>query len=116
MKSATLISEKKKIIILGDFNSFSPVDSAYYLQKNRYAVVQSLINKGFTDTYMQLNTKFESSFPTEKYMQKVKKPTRIDYVFANKAAIKNLNAAKFIKDSVTNNLSDHYPLMIEFAN
>jgi exodeoxyribonuclease-3 len=116
LKMAAVLSEKKKTLIFGDFNSFSPVDGAYYQQKNRYAVIQSLLDDGFTDTYMQLHHKFEGSFPTIKYVQKLKKPTRIDYVFANKTALKLLVDTKFIKDSITNNLSDHYPLMVEFNN
>jgi exodeoxyribonuclease-3 len=116
LKIASTIAANRKTLILGDFNSFSPVDSAYYQRQNRYAVIQSLIDDRFTDTYMQLNTKFEASFPTVKYAQKIKKSTRIDYVFANKAASKQLVEAKFIKDIVTNNLSDHFPLMVEFIN
>lgn len=116
LKMAKTLPVNRKTLILGDFNSFSPVDSMYYQFKNRYEVIQSLLNDGFTDTYMKINHRFEHSFPTTKYAQKVKKPTRIDYIFANKVALKLLINAKFIKDSVANNLSDHFPLMIEFTN
>lgn len=109
------IPEQEKTMILGDFNSFSPADSLSYPIKRPYGVVQSLLENGFYDTYMQVNEQFENSFPTIKYAPKVRYSTRIDYVFANQAASQQVIDAKFIKDSITNNLSDHYPLMAEFA-
>ncbi len=106
------LPKNRKIMILGDLNSFSPADSLHY-NHHRFGVIQSLLDNGFSDTFMQINHSFESSFPTLKYIQKTKAPTRIDYIFANKAALQRVAAARFIKDSVTNKLSDHYPLMIE---
>jgi len=116
IKQAALLSSKRKVLIMGDFNSFSPADSLHYLRKNRYAVIQQLIDQGFLDIYQQLNPTFEYSFPTDSYAQKAKVTTRIDYVFANLSAFGGAVKATIIKDAVTRELSDHYPLLIEFSH
>lgn len=116
LAKAAAIPSTEKILVLGDFNSFSPEDSASYPQKRRYGVVQSLLDNGFSDAYRQLHHQFEYSFPTTAYAHKVKSPTRIDYVFANKTALSYLTSAAILKDSTTARLSDHYPLMTTFKN
>jgi endonuclease/exonuclease/phosphatase family metal-dependent hydrolase len=113
---AAAIPSKEKILITGDLNSFSPQDSTSYPQQRRYGVVQSLLDSGFTDAYRQIHHRFEHSFPTKAYNHKVKSPTRIDYVFVNKTAAKNLTGANIIKDLITDSLSDHYPLLTIFKN
>jgi exodeoxyribonuclease-3 len=113
---AAAIPSKEQILITGDLNSFSPEDSASYPQKRRYGVVQSLLNSGYTDAYRQINHRFEHSFPTKAYHHKVKSPTRIDYLFANKTALSYLTGAIILKDLITDSLSDHYPLLTIFKN
>lgn len=113
---AAAIPSTEKVLVLGDFNSFSPEDSASYPQKRRYGVVQSLLDNGFSDAYRQFHHGFEPSFPTTAYAHKVKSPTRIDYVFVNKTASHDITGAEIIKDSATARLSDHYPLMTTFKN
>lgn len=110
---AAKIPENEKIIIMGDLNSFSPADSVQYGHR-RFAVIQRLEDGGFTDVFRQVNQTFENSFPTEKYVYKSKTANRIDYIFANRLVIEDVVYSKFIKDSTTHTLSDHYPLMAEF--
>lgn len=111
---AAAIPAPEKVLIIGDLNSFSPQDSLSYPVKRRYGVVQSLLDSGYTDAYQQINRRFESSFPTTAYLHKAKMPTRIDYVFANKATARYITAAGIIKDNITAKLSDHYPLLVTF--
>ena len=115
--SAARIPAGKGILIMGDLNSFSPEDSLHYSPARRYGVVQMLIDNGFTDGYKKINQPFGASFPTIAYVKKVrsKQPVRIDYIFANSILAEKLISATIIRDSITDNLSDHYPLLVEFT-
>jgi exodeoxyribonuclease-3 len=116
LDSAAKIPSGKGILIMGDLNSFSPEDSVHYCPARKYGVVQMLIDKGFTDSYKKINKPFGSSFPTAAYVTKVKtkQPVRIDYIFVNSILAEKLITATIIRDSVTDQLSDHYPLVVEF--
>ncbi|MGN6417844.1 MAG: endonuclease/exonuclease/phosphatase family protein [Pseudobacter sp.] len=111
---AAAIPATEKLLIAGDLNSFSPADSLNYPGKRRYGVVHSLLDADFTDVFRQFHHQFEFSFPTTTYQYKVKTPARIDYVFANKTALSELTAAEIIRDSITDGLSDHYPILAVF--
>jgi exodeoxyribonuclease-3 len=114
--SAAKIPIGKGILIMGDLNSFSPEDSVHYSPARKYGVVQMLLDKGYTDCYKKINQSFGSSFPTTAYASKVKtkQPVRIDYMFVNNILAEKLLTATIIRDSATSQLSDHYPLLVEF--
>lgn len=130
-----------KIILAGDFNTFSPLDSMYYShgrlelffnerdsmyqEKNLnhgkldYSVVQKVMNFGLTDLEASLrasNYEFSGSFPTM-----VKKEgehgdqRRLDYIFASKNLASKVTKAKTITTDTTLILSDHLPVIVELS-
>lgn len=129
----------KPAIILGDFNSFAPCDSAYYnhtgikdsmqlaQQKNKvlqnlnennqldYNVIRTLLDAGFYDSFSLFHKKFERSYPTKIYpalpeSEKVK----IDHILLSPEMKNKCTGMEIIKDAVTDTLSDHYPVKADF--
>lgn len=129
-----------KVILAGDFNTFSPLDSAYYAhgrlepffndrdllykEKNLnhgqldYSVIQEILDFGFIDFEASMrNTShvFSGSFPTliEKEGEHGDQ-RRLDYVFASKNLVNNVKSARIIANDSTNILSDHLPVVVDW--
>lgn len=129
-----------KIILAGDFNTFSPVDSVYYQkeqlvpffqardeaynEKNLrngqldYSVIEKLMRDGLVDVEYQIRSddyRFTGSFPT-----RVEKegddgdPRRLDYVFVSKNLADQVMGAQIIANDTTWILSDHLPVRVDF--
>lgn len=135
------LPENSNIILAGDFNTFSPVDSIYYShgklepffqtrdlefnEKNLrdgkldYSVIQKLMDHGLVDVEYQQRTEnyqFTGSFPT-----RVEKegedgdPRRLDYVFVSKNLADQVEDAKIMANDTTWILSDHLPVRVDFS-
>ena len=129
-----------KVILAGDFNTFSANDSAYYahgrlepffdsrdvqfnehnLKDGRldYSVLDRLSAAGFTDVEYRARPAdyaFSGSFPG-----KVEKEgehgdlRRLDYVFVSPALADQVVDARIIADDTTQLLSDHLPVRVDF--
>ena len=128
------------IVLAGDFNTFSPLDSSYYSNtfmeaffkqrdetydehnlnggKLDYSVLVKLMKAGFTDLEYRMrgaDYTFTGSFPTL-----IVKPgdhgsrRRLDYVFANANLVPYVNQASVIANESTQFLSDHLPVLVDF--
>lgn len=129
----------EKVIVLGDFNAFSPVDSLFYTTsgvrdsmyaaetKNSvlrnlnvqheidYAVVRSFLHHGFYDSFSLLHQPFDASYPTKVFPgTTVSDQIKIDQVLLSAKMKASFKSARIIKDAVTDTLSDHYPIMETF--
>jgi endonuclease/exonuclease/phosphatase family metal-dependent hydrolase len=127
------------VIMAGDFNTFSPLDSIYYShgrlepffndrdslyqEKNLnngnldYTVIQEVMDFGFIDLEASSRTStynFFGSFPTliEKEGEHGDQ-RRLDYIFASKNLANKVFQAKIITSNATLRLSDHLPIMVE---
>lgn len=122
---ASLLPQNEKILITGDFNSFSPSDSSVYDQdrlksyllyeeKNKhirnlkdgkfdYSVIASIEKAGYIDLMKCFHNNFIQS--------SVGSRQRIDFMFGNKALVKGAMSNEIIIDSTTQKLSDHYPTL-----
>jgi endonuclease/exonuclease/phosphatase family metal-dependent hydrolase len=129
-----------RIILAGDFNTFSPVDSVYYqneqlvpffqardeayqeknLRKGQldYSVIGKLMGNGLVDVEYRMRTddyRFTGSFPT-----RVEKegddgdPRRLDYVFVSRNLADQVLDAQIIANDTTWILSDHLPVRVDF--
>ena len=132
---------QRKWLIMGDFNSLSPLDKARYtdgkiLEKTqdaakKYPYHDNLINKNMLDFEVQqkmldfglkdaLKLKhkdFVSSRPTEKTSDNGNNPpSRIDYFYVSKDLKGKVLKAEILKDSFTDWNSDHYPVFVEIKN
>jgi endonuclease/exonuclease/phosphatase family metal-dependent hydrolase len=128
-----------KIILAGDFNTFSPVDSIYYshgrlepffherdiefgernLNKGKldYAVIQEVMDFGLSDleALSRLPSyKFSGSFPTLIEKEGTHgDQRRLDYVFASRNLASKLVQANIIASDTTTLLSDHLPVVVD---
>lgn len=130
---------KEKWIIMGDFNTYSPLDSLNYQDgalKERiktleakykshenlkndnidYSVIQEVLDFDFFDALKLKNKTFIATAPTfllEHNDIKNNTTMRIDYIFISKKLKKELLNCAVIKDNFTHYNSDHYPIFME---
>ena len=128
------------IVLAGDFNTFSPLDSVFYsntrlepffdsrdkefnevnLNSGRldYSVIVALMERGFVDLEYSLRPDdyiFTGTFPTL-----IEKPgdhgdhRRLDYVFVDKKLADHVVGANIIADDTAQILSDHLPVVVDF--
>lgn len=132
MERVNRISEKDKILMMGDFNNMSPQDAADYDNTSKmnlvvqselnnpgvkilnngkidYSVIQTILDKGFYDTWKMFSATYEKSAPTK--LRTHNNYTRIDYIFVNKTLSNDYAKAYMVKDDFTDYASDHYPMV-----
>lgn len=116
-------------IIMGDFNSLSPIDHSYYEENNvrdlltkepklykelsnseiNYKPIQQILGAGFHD--LGSNREFQYSIPTE-FGKSINSPIkrRIDYILVDDEIIKFNPITEVKKDKKTELISDHFPV------
>jgi endonuclease/exonuclease/phosphatase family metal-dependent hydrolase len=130
---------ESKVILAGDFNTFSSLDSSYYTHDRLetffsardslydemnlnngqldYTVIQDILNYGFIDTEARERDPFyifSGSFPS-----RIEKEgehgdhRRLDYIFVSKNLAKNVKNAAIIANDTTHILSDHLPVFLD---
>jgi endonuclease/exonuclease/phosphatase family metal-dependent hydrolase len=141
LQNIATLPPDSKVILAGDFNTFSPLDSVYYMhsrlepffnerdlmynEKNLnngsldYSVIQDVMDFGLVD--LEAGTRdssyiFPGSFPTsiEKEGEHGDQ-RRLDYVFASKNLAKQIINAKIMASDTTLILSDHLPVLVDLA-
>jgi len=119
-------------IFMGDLNSLYQKDSynetellldmknlrikKFGVETIRYDVTNYLMKLGFEDTLNTSPKNFRHSVPTNfnkdtSHFTKL----RLDYIFVNKSLINLLETSEIIKNPLTEQLSDHYPVSAEFS-
>lgn len=119
------VSKKENVLVLGDFNSFSARDSSLYSQvpdpsgtgmmKFDYEVTGTMEAAGFVDVLRLKHATPITSFPAKGY--EAKNPNsqcRLDYIWASGILSKKCVRAEVLKDKITDQISDHYPVLAEF--
>ena len=125
---AALIPETEKIVIAGDFNSLCETDSLTHQDgyvdrlkrreqkdprykalnngKLDYSVINTVKEAGYVDAFLMFHDAFTRAFP--KHLR------RVDYVWLNPQLAKYAVSAEFIYDDKNNEISDHFPLLVNF--
>ena len=142
MATIKATAPKGKWIVMGDFNAYSPIDIQAYadgLLKDRtfkleqkykshknlrnneldFTVIQKVLDAGFIDALKVKHSSFVSSVPTKVLEHKtldVNPPFRIDYMFVSNFLKKKILSCDILKDSFTDNYSDHYPVLMELSD
>lgn len=129
---------KQNWILMGDFNTLSPVDSAHYSDgrmianyqayekkyapilkladgKIDYSVIEKVHKAGFTDILHKLHPAFVKTVHPKRYEPKTGADlsSRIDFIFVSKDLVKKAATARVLMDDFTDNYSDHYPVLLE---
>lgn len=139
LKDVESLPPNAGVILAGDFNNLSPIDSVFYahgrlepffndLDKKYkdvnlnqgqldYSVIQEVMDFGFTDLDAKMRDSsfaFTGSFPTliEKEGEHGDQ-RRLDYIFASKNLVNKVTTANIISTDTTMILSDHLPVVIE---
>jgi len=141
LKDIKTLPANSKVILAGDFNTFSPLDSSYYshgrllpffnerdlmyeeknLNKGKldYTVIQEILDFGLTDLEASLRNssyKFPGSFPTlvEKEGEHGDQ-RRLDYIFASKNLADGVTRAEIICSDSALFFSDHLPVIVDLG-
>jgi exodeoxyribonuclease-3 len=129
---------KQRWMIMGDFNTVSPADSAMYSDgrmaanyeayekkyppiqklsngKLDYTVIEKIMASGFTDALKTTTPEFVKTVHPKRFEPKTGTdvPSRIDFIFVSKDLVKKIAAARVLVDDFTDNYSDHYPVLME---
>ena len=120
---AALLPQNEKILITGDFNSFSPSDSivydtdrlkSYLRYEEEHSYVRNLSNGHFDYSVIEAIEKagfkdLLKLFHKDFIQSSVESRQRIDFMFGNKELAKYCLSNEIIIDNKTRKLSDHYP-------
>lgn len=129
---------KKQWVIMGDFNTVSPADSANYSDgrmvagyeayERKYAPIQKLANgkldytviekieaNGFADALKRTTPAFVKTVHPKRFEPKTGTDvtSRIDFIFVSRDLVKKIATAQVLTDDFTDNYSDHYPVLME---
>lgn len=114
---------KEKWILMGDLNSFSPLDKSFFdvddtrRQKDInsekiHPYVHNLIN-GVSIDYEVQQAILTDEFIDTYYAIKENKPKgRIDFIYVSKSLKNNIESSQFIYDNFTKTHSDHHPMSL----
>jgi tetratricopeptide (TPR) repeat protein len=138
---ARLPEPNPRVILIGDFNGFSPEDRFHYEtdpdlepffamldQRDRgarnlnagrldYGGIERILEAGYVDLVARFRApgSFMGTFPTElRRDENHGTDRRIDYVFVSGNLVAAARSAAILRDDTTALLSDHYPLIAEF--
>lgn len=119
-------------IFMGDFNSLSEIDNyneekiinelenkniSKFLDVNSNLTfkVHSKLNEfGFIDTFYKFNSTFQHSVPTQINTDAFHSTKlRLDFIYVSKEIKNKIIDNKIINTTLTNSISDHYPILLE---
>ena len=134
-KIKPLLKQGKKVIVTGDFNTYSEKDKDYLAtrknlrfpvsenKRSLYNVVNMFEANGFVDLVYKHDKKAKYSYPSPiimatkgtKTLEEVKaKRKRIDFIFADETLQTSSTSATIIISKELDMISDHYPTLAEF--
>ena len=130
----------EKILLAGDFNTFSPRDREQYektpdivpffrrldqrWKSNRnlredkldYTHLEKIEKAGFIDLVAVKRSRFLGTFPTKNRPGEDNGPSRrLDYFYANRSLASSCKSAVCLVNGDTSYLSDHYPVLAVFS-
>lgn len=144
-KVKVLLKQKERVIVLGDFNAVSAADKDWldadkelipkmkesdtrhgHVQNLRdgkldFSVMASFFDSGLVDTaksHVPVDAAHRLSCPTGIFADKKNPPgngKRIDYILSSIDVYQQVKSSTIIREGVVNKISDHYPVITDFA-
>ncbi|HMR19623.1 MAG TPA: endonuclease/exonuclease/phosphatase family protein [Sphingobacterium sp.] len=105
-------------LIMGDFNSVSPLDDSYFRSSRDYTLHKKILEFGLIDV-LKINRNVEdfiSTCPTPNFRKEGSKLLRYDFIYMSKDLKSRFIKSEVIQDDFTSTYSDHYPVMMELFN
>ena len=139
LRDAQSLPHNAQIIVVGDFNGFSPLDREHYdadtqlvpffskrdaelgernLKNNQldYTGLSRFIDAEYIDTVARDRGVFTGTFPTKlRIPEDHGSDRRLDYVLVSPNLRDRLRQARIVRDETTAQLSDHYPVIADFG-
>ncbi|MCT1524117.1 endonuclease/exonuclease/phosphatase family protein [Sphingobacterium hotanense] len=78
-----------------------------------YSVTDAMIAGGLYDAFHEINKSFKHTAPIKSNFTKNSTPRRIDYIWINKALLPKISSIDIVQNEYTENISDHYPLLMQ---
>lgn len=111
--------QERNWLMMGDFNSSSPLDAADYSGTRNYDVHTEILASGYYDCLRHMHSYFIRSTPTV-YGGWVEGSSiggaRIDFIYGSRTMMPDITRSEVIMDEFTNTHSDHYPCLVEFRH
>jgi len=129
---------RQRWVIMGDFNTVSPADSAHYRDgrmvanykayekkyapikkladgKLDYTVIDKVQDNGFTDAVGMKAPAFVKTVHPKHFEPRsgTDVSSRIDFIFVSKDLVRSIAAARVLMDNFTDHYSDHYPVLLD---
>ena len=104
---------KKDWIIMGDFNSSSPLDKNILGPNIDYTLHEYILDNEYVDVVKIFNSKFTQTVPTKEFMIHPKDFNRYDFIYISKSLKNKVYSSSVIYDEFTDVYSDHYPIQLE---
>lgn len=112
----TILKEPSKPnwLLMGDFNSVSPLDKEHHTSNFSYAVNERVLEV-YTDMLKEMHNEYCHTTPTVYggWNDSRTDGKRIDFIYGSKALSREILKADIIYDEFTDNYSDHYPVVLE---
>ncbi|MFK7821989.1 MAG: endonuclease/exonuclease/phosphatase family protein [Planctomycetaceae bacterium] len=142
IEDANGLPKDARVIIAGDFNTFSPLDAEHYQtlpdlepffgrlderSKGRsknlrdgkldYTPLRLLTEAGFVDQEARFRTEFKGTFPTRIEKEGEHGDSRrLDYILTNRNLSKDVLSTWSVSNVTTYTLSDHYPVIMDLSS
>lgn len=113
-RTIRMYPKETKWLMMGDFNSRSPLDKPFYSTPMNYDVHNYILANNYIDTVREMHKEWLRSFPTVYSGYSGQLGGRIDYIYGTQVMIRDIVRATHIYDDFTDNYSDHYPVMLDF--
>lgn len=81
--------------------------------KLRFDAIQKILNTGYLDSAYLKGKNKDKTVPTSSNKDSAHVQMRLDYIFLSNSLADYLSSYEVIKDELTNEASDHYPVIIE---
>jgi exodeoxyribonuclease-3 len=121
---SALLEKKESVVLLGDYNALSPLDSTQHDADGKtadYTVLQGFLDLGLVDVVherLKGTEAIKGSFPSflieDRYPDNFnpRRLSRIDFILMSPDLAPRCESAVIHQEGVVNAISDHYPVVV----
>ncbi len=101
-------------LMMGDFNSFSPLDADHYTTSQAYGTHEVALEM-YYDLLKEMHREFNRTTPTLSggWNENRTDGKRLDYIYGSQAIVQETVRTDVIYDEFTDHYSDHYPILLD---